>query len=79
VSTPVDRFYQNLHLATGIEPARPEQAEGEAPSFPWVHLKGVTVGELAHALRFSGLTISNTLLGLEIRRVDSSNQKEMKR
>ncbi len=68
----------NLCVVLGIDRAAigPERFTEPTPA----RLVGLSVGELAHALRFSGLMLSNGHDGVvEIRRVDSQSQEGEKR
>ena len=74
MSAPVDNFYQNLERSVGL---RTDAASVTASTR--ARLVGVSVGELAQALRFSGLSIFTGRDGaVEVRRVDS-NTKEIQR
>jgi len=71
MSAPVDDFYKNLERSVGL---RTDAVSIAAPTR--ARLVGVSVGELAQALRFSGLSIFTGHDGVvEIRRVDSKNQE----
>ena len=71
----VDNFYQNLERSVGL---RTDAASVTASTR--ARLVGVSVGELAQALRFSGLSIFTGRDGaVEIRRVDDSQTKEIQR
>ena len=70
----VDNFYQNLERSVGL---RTDDASVTAATR--ARLVGVSVGELAQALRFTGLSIFTGRDGaVEIRRVDSQT-KEIQR
>ena len=63
------RFMDNLAFVLGIP--RDKLPTVEAITEPTqVRLVGVTVGELAQVLRFTGLTLSATGDGVEIRRLE---------
>jgi hypothetical protein len=66
VTDPIDRFYENLSFAVGIDRDTLPGLRVTAPTD--VRLVGVTVGELAHALRFSGFIITSTGDGVQIRK-----------
>jgi hypothetical protein len=71
MSAPVDNFYKSLERTMGL---RVDAASVTAPTRAC--LVGVSVGELAQALRFSGLSIFTGHDGVvEIRRVDSTTQE----
>lgn len=71
MSAPVDEFYRGLERTLGLR----TEVAGVAASTR-ARLVGVSVGELAHALRFSGLMLSSGRDGVvEIRRVDSPSQE----
>jgi len=71
MSAPVDNFYKSLERTMGL---RVDAASVTAPTR--ARLCGVSVGELAQALRFSGLSIFTGYDGvIEIRRVDSTTQE----
>lgn len=75
MSAPLDNFYQSLERTMGI---RTDAASVTASTR--ARLVGVSVGELAQALRFSGLSIFTGRDGaVEIRRVDDSQTKEIQR
>ena len=75
MSAPVDNFYKSLERTMGL---RVDAASVTAPTR--ARLCGVSVGELAQALRFSGLSIFTGHDGVvEIRRVDSKTQEGEKR
>jgi hypothetical protein len=75
MSAPVDNFYKSLERTMGL---RVDAASVTAPTR--ARLCGVSVGELAQALRFSGLSIFTGYDGVvEIRRVDSTTQEGEKR
>ena len=75
MSAPVDSFYKSLERTMGLRVAA---ASVTAPTR--ARLCGVSVGELAQALRFSGLSIFTGHDGVvEIRRVDSTTQEGEKR
>ncbi len=75
MSAPVDNFYKSLERTMGL---RVDAASVTAPTR--ARLVGVSVGELAQALRFSGLSIFTGHDGVvEIRRVDSLSQEGEKR
>lgn len=70
----VDNFYKNFERSVGLR----KDATGIAAATR-ARLVGVSVGELAQALRFSGLSIFTGRDGaVEIRRVDSQT-KEIQR
>jgi len=70
----VDNFYQSLERTMGL---RTDAVNIAAPTR--ARLVGVSVGELAQALRFSGLSIFTGHDGvIEVKRVDS-NTKEIQR
>ena len=74
MSAPHDNFYQSLERTMGI---RTDDASVTASTR--ARLVGVSVGELAQALRFSGLSIfTGHDAVVEIRRVDSQT-KEIQR
>ena len=74
MSAPLDNFYQSLERTMGI---RTDDASVTASTR--ARLVGVSVGELAQALKFSGLSIFTGRDGVvEIRRVDSQT-KEIQR
>ena len=74
MSAPVDNFYQSLERTMGL---RTDAVSIAAPTR--ARLVGVSVGELAQALRFSGLSIFTGHDGvIEVKRVDS-NTKEIQR
>ena len=63
------RFMDNLAFVLGIP--RDKLPTVKAITEPTqVRLVGVTVGELAQVLRFTGLTLSATGTGVEIRRTE---------
>jgi hypothetical protein len=71
MSAPVDNFYKSLERTMGL---RADAASVTAPTR--ARLCGVSVGELAQALRFSGLSIFTGHDGvIEVRRVDSQQQE----
>jgi hypothetical protein len=71
MSAPVDNFYKSLERTMGL---RVDAASVTAPTR--ARLCGVSVGELAQALRFSGLSIFTGRDGVvEVRRVDSQQQE----
>lgn len=71
MSAPLDNFYQSLERTMGI---RTDDASVTAATR--ARLVGVSVGELAQALRFSGLSIfTGHDAVVEIRRVDSTTQE----
>jgi len=71
----VDTFYKNLERSVGL---RTDAVNIAAPTR--ARLVGVSVGELAQALKFSGLSIFTGHDGVvEIRRVDSTTQEGEKR
>ena len=71
MSAPVDDFYKNLERSVGLR----KDATGIAPAIR-ARLIGISVGELAQALKFSGLSIFTGRDNVvEIRRVDSKNQE----
>jgi hypothetical protein len=75
---PSPGFVDSLCVVLGIDRAAigPERFTEPTPA----RLVGLSVGELAHALRFSGLMLSNGHDGVvEIRRVDSTTQEGEKR
>jgi hypothetical protein len=75
MSAPVDNFYKSLERTMGL---RVDAVSVTAPTR--ARLCGVSVGELAQALRFSGLSIFTGYDGVvEIRRVDSTTQEGEKR
>jgi hypothetical protein len=75
MSAPVDNFYKSLERTMGL---RVDAASVTAPTR--ARLCGVSVGELAQALRFSGLSLFTGHDGVvEIRRVDSQSQEGEKR
>ena len=70
----VDNFYQSLERTMGL---RTDAVSIAAPTR--ARLTGISVGELAQALRFSGLSIFTGHDGvIEVKRVDS-NTKEIQR
>jgi len=71
------RFMDNLAFVLGIPREKlPMPITEPIPA----RLVGLSVGELAHALRFSGLMLSSGRDGVvEIRRVDSPSQEGEKR
>ena len=70
-------FMDNLAFVLGIPREKLPLSITEPTS---ARLVGLSVGELAHALRFSGLMLSNGRDGVvEIRRVDSPSQEGEKR
>ena len=70
----VDTFYKNLERSVGL---RTDAVSIAAPTR--ARLIGISVGELAQALKFSGLSIFTGRDGVvEIRRVDSQT-KEIQR
>jgi hypothetical protein len=74
MSAPVDNFYKSLERTMGL---RTDSVSIAAPTR--ARLVGVSVGELAQALRFSGLSLFTGHDGVvEIRRVDSQT-KEIQR
>jgi hypothetical protein len=71
MSAPVDNFYKSLERTMGL---RVDAASVTAPTR--ARLCGVSVGELAQELRFSGLSIFTGHDGVvEVRRVDSQQQE----
>jgi len=71
MSAPVDNFYQSLERTMGL---RTDAVSIAAPTR--ARLVGVSVGELAQALKFSGLSIFTGHDGVvEIRRVDSQTKE----
>jgi hypothetical protein len=70
----VDTFYKNLERSVGLR-IEFEYPGGVSPPTR-ARLCGVSVGELAQALRFSGLSIFTGRDGvIEVRRVDSQQQE----
>lgn len=63
------RFMDNLAFVLGIPRERLPTVEAITEPTQ-VRLVGVTVGELAQVLRFTGLTLSATGDGVEIRRLE---------
>jgi len=63
------RFMDNLAFVLGIPRDKLPTVEAITEPTP-VALVGVTVGELAHALRFTGLTITCVGDGVQIRRTE---------
>jgi hypothetical protein len=75
MSAPVDNFYKSLERTMGL---RVDAANVTAPTR--ARLCDVSVGELAQALRFSGLSLFTGHDGVvEVRRVDSTTQEGEKR
>jgi len=71
MSAPVDNFYQSLERTMGL---RTDAVSIAAPTR--ARLVGVSVGELAQAVKFSGLSLFTGHDGVvEIRRVDLKNQE----
>jgi len=74
MSAPVDNFYQSLERTMGL---RTDAVSIAAPTR--ARLVGVSVGELAQAVKFSGLSLFTGHDGvIEVKRVDS-NTKEIQR
>ena len=70
----LDNFYQNLERSVGL---RTDAVNIAAPTR--ARLIGISVGELAQAVKFSGLSLFTGHDGvIEIRRVDSQT-KEIQR
>ena len=75
MGAPVDNFYQSLERTMGL---RTDAVNIAAPTR--ARLVGVSVGELAQAVKFSGLSLFTGHDGVvEIRRVDSTTQEGEKR
>lgn len=64
-----NRLMDNLSFVLGIPRERLPTVEAITEPTQ-VRLVGVTVGELAQVLRFTGLTLSATGTGVEIRRLE---------
>ena len=74
-----NRLMDNLAFVLGIPRERLPTVEAITEPTP-ARLVGLSVGELAQVLRFTGLMLSNGHDGVvEIRRVDSQTEEEMTR
>jgi hypothetical protein len=78
VSAPVDNFYKSLERTMGLRIEFEYPGNVSPPTR--ARLCGVSVGELAQALKFSGLSLFTGHDGVvEVRRVDSTTQEGEKR